>query len=293
MVQGGLADKVAIITGGSSGIGEATARALSAEGMHLVLAARRGDRLRRLALQLQCGGRGVEVVEQDVAAPGASAAVLDAAERAFGRFDVVFANAGYGFERAHHQTSDESLRHIFEVNFFASTDLVTQAARRLIAAGRRGHLLMCSSCLAKFTIPYFGAYAATKAAQSMMCRAMRFELEPHGIEVSSVHPVTTVTEFFEESARRSGRHAHGRQVPDHAPRLFVQPPERVARAIVMCLKRPCSEVWTSRSIRLAAGLITAFPWIFDVACRREAARSRRALQGGDGTGPHPADRRCG
>jgi short-subunit dehydrogenase len=293
MVQGGLADKVAIITGGSSGIGEATARALSAEGMHLVLAARRGDRLRRLALQLQCGGRGVEVVEQDVAAPGASAAVLDAAERAFGRFDVVFANAGYGFERAHHQTSDESLRHIFEVNFFASTDLVTQAARRLIAADRRGHLLMCSSCLAKFTIPYFGAYAATKAAQSMMCRAMRFELEPHGIEVSSVHPVTTVTEFFEESARRSGRHAHGRRVPDHAPRLFVQPPERVARAIVACLKRPCSEVWTSRSIRLAAGLITAFPWIFDVACRREAARSRRALQGGDGTGPHPADRRCG
>jgi short-subunit dehydrogenase len=293
MVQGGLADKVAIITGGSSGIGEATARALSAEGMHLVLAARRGDRLRRLALQLQCGGRGVEVVEQDVAAPGASAAVLDAAERAFGRFDVVFANAGYGFERAHHQTSDESLRHIFEVNFFASTDLVTQAARRLIAADRRGHLLMCSSCLAKFTIPYFGAYAATKAAQSMMCRAMRFELEPHGIEVSSVHPVTTVTEFFEESARRSGRHAHGRRVPDHAPRLFVQPPERVARAIVACLKRPCSEVWTSRSIRLAAGLITAFPWIFDFACRREAARSRRALQGGDETGPHPADRRCG
>ena len=280
MVKGGLADKVAIITGGSSGIGAATARALADQGMHLVLAARRGDRLRRLAEDLRSGGSGVEILEQDVTAPGASAALLDAADRAYGRFDVVFANAGYGFERAHHETTEEALRHIFEVNFFAATDLVTQAARRLIAADRRGHLLMCSSCLAKFTIPYFGAYAATKAAQSMMCRAMRFELEPHGIEVSSVHPVTTVTEFFEEAARRSGRHADGRKVPDHAPKFFVQPPERVARAIVACLKRPRSEVWTSRSIRLAAGLITAFPWAFDFACRREAARSRRALQGG-------------
>jgi short-subunit dehydrogenase len=103
---------------------------------------------------------------------------------------------------------------------------------------------------------------------------MRFELEPHGIEVSSVHPVTTMTEFFEQSAARSGLNASGRKVPDHAPKLFVQPPERVARAIVACLKRPRSEVWTSLLVRLSAGVITAFPWVFDAACRREARRSR-------------------
>jgi short-subunit dehydrogenase len=276
---GPLRDKVAIITGGSSGIGAATARAMAAEGMRLVLAARRADRLKAVEGEIQARGGRVVTVETDVAASGASASLLDAAERAFGGFDVVFANAGYGFEKAHHETTEEALRHIFEVNFFASTDLVTQASRRLIQRGSPGHMLMCSSCLAKFTIPYFGAYAATKAAQSMMCRAMRFELEPHGIEVSSVHPVTTVTEFFEEAARRSGRDAAGRKVPDHAPRFFVQPPERVARAIVACLKRPRSEVWTSLSIRLAAGVITACPGLFDFACRREAARSRKALRG--------------
>ena len=276
---GPLRDKVAIITGGSSGIGAATARAMAAEGMHLVLAARRADRLQAIATALQDRGARVHAVELDVTAAGASNTLLDAAERAFGGFDVVFANAGYGLERAHHETTDEALRHMFEVNFFASTDLVTQASRRLIGQGRPGHMLMCSSCLAKFTIPYFGAYAATKAAQSMMCRAMRFELEPHGIEVSSVHPVTTVTEFFEEVARRSGRDASGSKVPDHAPKFFVQPPERVANAIVSCLRRPRTEVWTSLSIRLAAGLITAFPGMFDFACRREAARSRKALQG--------------
>lgn len=274
MAVGNLQGKVAVITGGSSGIGAATARALAAEGMDLVLAARRADRLTTVAQSIRAMGRRVETVEIDVAAPNASNALLDAAERAFGRFDVVFANAGYGMERAHHDTPEADLRHMFEVNFFASTDLITQAARRLIAANRPGHLLMCSSCLAKFTIPYYGAYAATKAAQAMMCRAMRFELEPHGIEVSSVHPVTTMTEFFEQSAARSGLNASGRKVPDHAPKLFVQPPERVARAIVACLKRPRSEVWTSLLVRLSAGVITAFPWVFDAACRREARRSR-------------------
>lgn len=278
MAVGNLQGKVAVITGGSSGIGAATARALAAEGMDLVLAARRADRLTTVAQSICAMGRRVETVEIDVAAPNASNALLDAAERAFGRFDVVFANAGYGMERAHHDTPEADLRHMFEVNFFASTDLITQAARRLIAADRKGHLLMCSSCLAKFTLPYYGAYAATKAAQGMMCRAMRFELEPHGIEVSSVHPVTTVTEFFEQSAARSGLQSTGSKVPDHAPKFFVQPPERVAKAIVRCLKRPRSEVWTSLVVRLAAGLITAFPSMFDGPCRREAARSRALHQ---------------
>ena len=278
MAIGALRGKVAVITGGSSGIGAATARAVAAEGMKIVLAARRLERLDAVAGEIRGRGGEVHAVAIDVSAPGASVQLLDAAERAFGSFDVVFANAGYGMERAHHETAEADLRQMFEVNFFASLDLVTAAAKRLIAANRRGHLLMNSSCLAKFTIPYYGAYAATKAAQAMMCRAMRFELEPHGIEVSSVHPVTTVTEFFEQSAARSGLAADGAKVPDHAPKLFVQPPERVARAIVACLKRPRSEVWTSLLVRLAAGVITAFPWVFDGACRREAARSRRLAE---------------
>jgi len=275
MALGELRGKVAVITGASSGIGAATAHAVVAEGMKVVLAARRLERLHAVAESLRAKGGEVHAVAIDVAAPGASAQLLDAAERAFGRFDMVFANAGYGMERAHHETAEIDLRQMFEVNFFASTDLITQAARRLIAAKRPGHLLMCSSCLAKFTIPHFGAYAATKAAQAMMCRAMRFELEPHGIEVSSVHPVTTMTEFFEQSAARSGLGTHGAKTPDHAPKFFVQPPERVARAIVSCLKRPRSEVWTSLLVRLSAGIITAFPWVFDGACRREARRSRK------------------
>jgi NAD(P)-dependent dehydrogenase (short-subunit alcohol dehydrogenase family) len=110
------------------------------------------------------------------------------------------------------------MRRIFEVNFFASLDLVNEAARRLVGARRGGHLLMCSSCLAKFTLPHYSAYSATKAAQWHLCRAMRTELAPRGIEVSSVHPITTATEFFQTAQRLSSGRIAGDQVAAHAPR---------------------------------------------------------------------------
>ena len=170
------------------------------------------------------------------------------------------------------------MRHIFEVNFFASVDRITLAARRLIDAGRGGHLIMNSSCLAKFTLPHHSAYSATKAAQNHFCRAMRLELAPEGIEVSSVHPITTTTEFFEVSQHLSGNKSFKGVVPDHAPKMFVQPPERVARAIVKCLRKPHAEVWTSFIVRATAGMMTVFPSMFDALMRKQAKRERAKLK---------------
>ncbi len=270
-----LAGKVAIVTGASSGIGLATARAMAKERMRLVLSARREDRLRQAAEELRHGGADVELVVGDVAEPTMHGRLLDAAERRFGAFDVVFSNAGYGAEQGLVEIDSDAVRRMFEVNFFSSIDLVRESAQRLIAAQRPGHLLVCSSALAKFTMPYFGVYAATKAAQAMVARALRFELEPHGIEVSSVHPVTTLTEFFDQAKVVATRgHADGTRVPQHAPKPFVQPPERVAKAIIRCLRRPTSEVWTSHTVRLSTGLLNAFPRLLDAILRREARRTR-------------------
>ena len=166
---------------------------------------------------------------------------------------------------------------MFEVNFFASVELCREAAHRWLAAGRGGHLLICSSCLSKFTLAFYGVYAATKAAQSMVARAMRHELAPHGIEVASVHPVTTRTEFFDITAAESGfvSGEAGRDgVPDHAPKAFVQSPQRVARAIVKTLRSPRSEVWTSGTVRFASALFTLFPWLLDLVMRRKASADR-------------------
>ncbi len=271
-----LTDQVIIITGASSGIGAATAIQCAKAGMDVVLNARRADRLEQVAAQICELGRHAKIVVGSVTDEGMTEQMLDAAQDTFGRFDVVFANAGYGFERSVVQMDDQELRQIFDVNFFASFDLIREAAKRLISDERPGHLLMCSSCLAKFTLPFFSAYSATKAAQNHFCRAMRLELARYNIEVSSVHPITTTTEFFEVSNQLSGKADKTSTVPDHASKMFVQTPERVARAIVRCLGKPRPEVWTSHIVRSVAGVMTAFPWFFDLVVRKQA-KGRRDL----------------
>lgn len=199
-----LEGKVAIITGASSGIGAATALAMAKAGIDVVLVARRRARLEEVAKSVRHLGRSAHVIVGDVSDMRHVTAVLDEAEHHFGRFDIVFANAGYGMERPVHLMEDTELRAMFEVNFFSSVALLRESAKRLCAAKRPGHLLMCSSCLSKFSMPNLGAYAASKAAQESICRAMRFELAADHIEVASVHPITTTTEFFSESSLRSG-----------------------------------------------------------------------------------------
>lgn len=274
-----LADKSIVITGGSSGIGAATAIECARAGMDCVLVARRRDRLEAVAAEVARLGRRAELVACDIADPRSSEAILDAAERAFGGFHAVFANAGYGLERDVLATPIDEMRRMFEVNFFSGAELLQQAARRLLAAERPGHLLMCSSCVAKFTLPRHGAYSATKAAQAMVARAMRSELAHHGIEVSTVHPVTTTTEFFEVAAGDDRGHLRD-GVPPHVPALFVQKPDRIGKAVVRCLRRPHPEVWTSHVVRLTAGMFTAFPflqeWVMRSEARKYRARDRRS-----------------
>ena len=279
-----LTGKVIVITGASSGIGAATAIACAREGMKVVLGARREDRLEVVAESVRTAGGEAAIVVGDVTDELNSEALLDEATRSFGGFDMVFANAGYGVEAAFTAMTHDEFRRMFEVNFFASVELCREAAHRWLDAGRGGHLIICSSCLAKFTMAYYGAYAATKSAQAMIARAMRHELAPHGIEVSSVHPVTTRTEFFDVAAENSGFESTASGVPDHAPKAFIQTPERVARAIIRALRSPRSEIWTSWTVRLASALFILWPRLQDYVMRRQAAKDRLKHHPGQRTG---------
>jgi short-subunit dehydrogenase len=275
-MAGDLRGKVIVITGASSGIGAASAVACAKAGMDVVLNARRADKLDAVADRVREAGAEALTVEGDVTDEGISGRMLEAAGDRFGRFDAIFANAGYGFDLPAHEVSDDQLRQIFDVNFFASVDLCNLAASRLIKDGRPGHLLMCSSCLGRFTLPGHSAYSATKAAQAHVCTAMRIELKPHGIYVSSVHPITTVTEFFEVSSRLSGKDTGGKSAPDHAPRFFVQPAERVANAVVKCLRRPRPEVWTSFTTRAVAAFMTLSPRFGDMILRKAGKHDQKS-----------------
>ena len=254
-----LNNKAIIITGASSGIGRATAIACAQAGMNVVLSGRRLEKLEEAAEQVKQAGAQAEIAPGDVAEAGHSEALLARAHEAFGGYHAVFANAGYSVNLPVLDMSMDDIRTMFEVNFFAAVDLVTRAAEDLIERHQPGHLLMCSSCLSKFSLAKHGPYAATKAAQDSMCEAMRYELAHKSIHVSSVHPITTTTEFFDTANRNAGMDESAKTSADFTPGLFVQTPERVARAVVKCLRTPRPEVWTSRLVLLSAGMMTGLP----------------------------------
>ncbi len=262
-----LDGKPIVITGGGTGIGAATAKVCAAAGMPVVLAGRRTEPLEATKASIEATGGRAHIVSTDVTQGNHATEILDAGESVFGPAWAVFANAGRGLDRAGHTTTEEELRSIFEVNFFATHILLTEAAERMLGRREGGHLLACASCVSKFSPPYHGAYAASKAAQDLFCQAMRLELAPFGIFVSTIHPITTTTEFFDVSAQVSGRSTERTSV-HLTPKFFRQSPEQVARSIFKCLRKPVPEVWTSTIVRITAAMRTLRPTLMDRQMKR-------------------------
>lgn len=248
------------ITGAGTGIGRATALACARAGMPVALAGRREAPLREVERAVVGAGGRALVVVTDVADRAQCDALIAATLEAFGSVHAVFANAGYGLRGPVHELTEASIRDIFEVNFWGTLHTLRAALPCMLEA-RRGHLLICSSCLSKIGTPYTAPYSATKAAQDHFGRAMRHELAGLGIDVSTVHPIGARTDFVDTAAQISG--GHRSSLPP--PRLFTQSPGRVARAVVSCLRRPRGEVWTSTTVRLAFALATAMPGLADRA----------------------------
>ncbi|MFG0273667.1 MAG: SDR family NAD(P)-dependent oxidoreductase [Phycisphaerales bacterium] len=274
MARIALTGRPILITGASSGIGRASALACARAGMPVAIAARRLDRLESLAREIEATGGRALPIELDVADADACARAVARTAEAFGSIYAVFANAGFGFERPMHETSRADLREIFEVNFWGSMHIIDPALPRMLEAGA-GHVLLCSSCLAALPIPWYGAYTATKAAQRHIGRAMRVELAPAGVHVTTVHPVGTKTEFFDIADERS----RGATLFDRTNERFMQAPERVARAVVRVLEKPRPEVWTSPSARFTMHLAALMPRTTDRVLTRMAKRRRAKSTG--------------
>jgi short-subunit dehydrogenase len=261
------------ITGASSGIGWSTAIACANAGMPVALGARRTDRLEELAAKIRAAGGRAIVRACDVDKPEDCRALIDATIAEFGSIYSVFANSGYGFEGMVHQSDDAAVRAIFETNFYGTLNTIWPALEHMQRAGR-GHVLICSSCLSKISMPFFAAYSATKAAQDHFGRAMRHELRPLNIHVSTVHPIGTKTEFSSQVTVRTGVPGREATLPD----TWKQSADYVAACIVRCLERPKGEVWPSVMARYVAALATAFPGLADAALNRKfAARIRQRL----------------
>ena len=266
-----LQDKVIVIAGASAGIGAATAEACAAAGMDVVLAARRRDKLQQVAARIAARGRRAVTVACDVCHDADVARLMEHAMGELGRIDAVFANAGYGLRASVLQMTDAQHRDIFEANYFGTVRTLQAAAEpmRQTEAGLR-HMLVCSSAASEVALPYFGAYAATKAAQDAIAGSLRAELAAEGFAVTTVHPVGTRTEFFKVASEISGTRCHEKTL--NTPPFLAQSSEAVAGKILAALRRPRPEVWPRGFVRYGLALLTAWPSLAARVMRKQALK---------------------
>ncbi len=191
-------DRVLIITGASSGIGAATARAAAEAGWRLVLGARSEDKLAALAAELGGDERAI-AVRCDVTEFADNEALAAAATDAFGGFDAVLANAGFGAQRGFLEESPEHWRDMLLTNVLGVALTIRATLPALLERGH-GHYLITSSVAGRRALPG-SMYSATKWAATAIGEALRQELrtmhENHGIRVTLIEPGMVDTPFFE------------------------------------------------------------------------------------------------
>ncbi|TIX89386.1 SDR family oxidoreductase [Rhizobium sp. P44RR-XXIV] len=186
-----LKNKVAVITGGNSGIGLATARLFLAEGAKVVITGRNPQTLAAVARELGDNVLALQADTTDI--PAMEKAFAEAAEK-FGKFDVVFANAGIAGETALGGTTLEQFETIVRINF-TGVFFTVQAALPYLNDG--ASVILNGSVHAVLGIPGYSAYAGTKGAVRAMVRNLASELAPRGIRVNQVTPGATRTPIWD------------------------------------------------------------------------------------------------
>lgn len=186
--------KVVVITGASSGLGEATARLLSEQGASVVLGARRADRLKALADELSWRGGKALAVVTDVADRKQVQALVDAAVEAYGRVDVMINNAGLmpqaPLERLHVDEWDRMIDVNLKGVLYGIAAALPQMQRQ-----KSGHFINVSSVAGHRVGPGFAVYAATKHAVRALSEGLRQEVKPYNIRTTVISPGAVATEL--------------------------------------------------------------------------------------------------
>lgn len=197
-----LSGQTVLITGASSGIGEAVARRSIAAGANVVLFARRQDRLEKLAREIDPSGHRVLCVSGDITrADDRDRFVAEALAR-FGRIDGLVNNAGFGQRGPIEQIPLDAIRRNFETNVFSLLGL-TQKVAPLMRQRGRGRIVLIGSVAGKIARPMSSTYDATKHAIEAFADGLRGELKPFGIHVALIRPGFIITEFIQAADHAS------------------------------------------------------------------------------------------
>jgi short-subunit dehydrogenase len=249
----------AIITGASSGIGQATAAEFVENRVNVVLASRNRQKLEALALDLVSYPGRTLVVPTDVTDRLAVEALVRKTVEQFGEIDILVNNAGTGLFAPIAGGNPENQRRLFEVNFWGAVNCI-QATVPYMQTQRRGHIVNVASIAAKISPPFMGMYSATKFALSAVSDALRSELAGSGIGVSTVFPGLTGTSFMENMTQEV-------EVPAIPPVARFVSSEAVARRIAQSIRFGLRDAYISPEDIAVVSLNTIAPQLVDWTMR--------------------------
>jgi uncharacterized protein len=195
--------KWALVTGASAGIGKALAEELAQAGTHLVLTARRRDRLESLAQALATTHKvQTKIFVADLTQPDAPEKIFQFTQQQDLQIDLLINNAGFGAYGEFHTVETKRFLDMVQVNCSAVVYL-TRLYLPLMVARRRGHILIVASTASFQAVPYISTYAATKAFDLLFAEGVAEEVKPYGVRVCALCPGSTESEFGEVAGQTS------------------------------------------------------------------------------------------
>ena len=227
----GIENKTVVITGASSGLGEATARLLSAQGASVVLGARRVERIQSLANELTGNGGKALAIPTDVTDYDRVKKLVDAAVQAYGRIDVMINNAGLMPQSPLERLKIDDWNQMIDVNIKGVLYGIAAALPHM-KAQKSGHIINVSSVAGHKVHPNSAVYAATKHAVRAISEGLRMEVKPYNIRTTVISPGAVDTELpnsvTEPDIAEIVRKAHERAIPA----------DTFARAVAYAMSQP-------------------------------------------------------
>jgi NADP-dependent 3-hydroxy acid dehydrogenase YdfG len=224
--------KVVVITGASSGLGEATARLLSAKGAAVVLGARRGERLKKLADELNGSGGEALAVTTDVIHCDQVKRLVDAAVQKFGCIDVMLNNAGLMQQSPLGRLKIDEWDNMIDINIKGVLYGIAAALPHMMQQ-KAGHIINVSSVAGHKVMPLGAVYCATKHAVRALSEGLRTEVKPYNIRTTVISPGAIATELPSHITDRES--AAGIQKFYEG---FAIPADSFARAVVFAMSQP-------------------------------------------------------
>lgn len=227
-----IAGKIVVITGASSGLGEAAARLLSAEGATVVLGARRAERIQALADELNGSGGKALAIETDVTRREQVERLVDTAVETYGRIDVLINNAGLMPHSPLDRLKVDEWERMVDVNLKGVLYGIAAALRHM-KGQKAGHIINVSSVAGHKVTPNGAVYAATKHAVRALSEGLRQEVKPYNIRTTIISPGAVATELpntITEKDVSEGIHRFYNEV--------AIPADSFARTVVFAMSQP-------------------------------------------------------